>query len=78
MILLYIVRRPFCHLPATHIQEAGDYIMETDMEAVMPIPRTFSVGNVDHMPPGHTMTISLRECANMAYIGNYIGTHILS
>ncbi len=61
-----------------HIQEAGDYIMETDMEAVMPIPRTFSVGNVDHMPPGHTMTVSLRECANMAYIGNYIGTHILS
>ena len=52
--------------------------METDMEAVMPIPRTFSVGNVDHMPPGHTMTVSLRECANMAYIGNYIGTHILS
>ena len=35
-------------------------------------------GNVDHMPPGHTMTVSLRECANMAYIGNYIGTHILS
>ena len=60
-----------------HIQEAGDYIVETDMEAVMPIPRTFSVGNVDHMPPGHTMTVSLRECANMAYIGNYIGTHIL-
>ncbi len=61
-----------------YIQEAGDYIVEADMESVMPIPRAFSVGDVDHMPPGCTMNISLRECANMAYIGNYIGTHILN
>ncbi len=61
-----------------YIQEAGEYTVEVDMEAVMPIPRTFSIENVDHMQPGYTINISLRECANMAYIGNYIGTHILN
>lgn len=57
-----------------YITEAGDYTVETNMESVMAIPKKFTADNVNLM---HTITVSLREGTNMAYIGNYMGTYLL-
>ena len=57
-----------------YITEAGDYTVETNMESVMATPKRFSVDYMDLM---HSITVSLREGTNMAYIGNYMGTYLL-